>query len=989
MPRPLFDSEYIFGFHDPGGEQIMLDAGKPGWIVFTEAIGHDPNDSSGRDYTAYSSRNLGIICRINNGYSPDGTIPNSSQYNDFARRCANFVANTRGCKIWIIGNEMNYAIERPSLFARSMAPALMPQEEPSSSAPNKSETGVTRLLRGFLSTISGGMGSAQLGAPAAQTATPAAASFRSTNNALPPDDPTGHGLPERFSALTVATRGAGLGARAFENTEAITPEMYVRCYQLCRAAIRALPGHADDQVLVGAVAPWNNQTTYAGNPNGDWVQYFQDILTRLGAGGCDGMALHTYTHQADPNLITDASTMNAPFQNRHFQFRAYRDFMGAVPAAMRNLPVYITETDQDVPWLDQNIAWVQRAYGEINFWNKQPGNQQIRALALYRWPNFDRWGIESKNAVKEDFRIAMQNDYRWQAAASGSTGFVAGQVIEAKEGVNIRRTPGYAGKPANDVVYGAAAGSRLVILGNTPQTVDNLVWWNVQTQDAQRVTGWAAQTNPAGAILLKAVDAPTQPGEAGGAFALNDRVRTLDIVRMRRTPGFANKPASDVLADVPAGTVLTVTGGPTNADGLIWWRVRGTTAEGWMAQAGTDGKALLAREAAVAEPAGTFQIGDTIAALDAVRLRQSAGYVGKLGDDVVATLATGTRLTVVAGPRTVDSLPWWQVDITSLPIGPVRGWVAELAPGGGVLLSKVTGGTTPAPSSDAFATGELVVAVDGVRVRRSPGTSNKPADDVMGEFAARTTLNILEGPRSADGLSWWRVGGVATSGNPVVGWVAQRTAAAVLVARTTPLSGTNIPNRAAGQYLGSPFQGRFGIAQLWGENPQIYSRFTYDGVALRGHNGIDFLTPVGTNLLAVEQGVVAEAVLNDPSGFGNYIKLRHSWGESLYAHMDNLGVQIGQSVARGAFLGRSGNTGFSSGPHLHLALRIDPFRRADGWGGYSDPLPYLNPNDYFLPSALQGVVQRAAEGSASGAFTDVALMKEPGYAPDKPGVIRP
>src|SRR5436190_19439968 len=113
MPRPLFDSEYIFGLHDPGGEQLMLDAGKPGWLLFTEAIGHDPNDQSGTDYSAYSGRGLGVMSRLNNGYYPDGTLPQSNQYANFAQRCAHFVARTPGCKIWIIGNEMNYALERP------------------------------------------------------------------------------------------------------------------------------------------------------------------------------------------------------------------------------------------------------------------------------------------------------------------------------------------------------------------------------------------------------------------------------------------------------------------------------------------------------------------------------------------------------------------------------------------------------------------------------------------------------------------------------------------------------------------------------------------------------------------------------------------------------------------------------------------------------------------------------------------------------------
>lgn len=41
MPRPLFDSPYIFGIHEPGGEPHMLAAGHPEWILFAEVLGHD------------------------------------------------------------------------------------------------------------------------------------------------------------------------------------------------------------------------------------------------------------------------------------------------------------------------------------------------------------------------------------------------------------------------------------------------------------------------------------------------------------------------------------------------------------------------------------------------------------------------------------------------------------------------------------------------------------------------------------------------------------------------------------------------------------------------------------------------------------------------------------------------------------------------------------------------------------------------------------
>ena len=121
MARTLFDSPYIFGSHEPGGEIPMLAARKPGWVLFTEALGSNPDDHGSRDYREFSNQDLGVICRLNNGYHPAGTIPYSSRYEDFARRCANFVAGSQGCKIWIIGNEMNYRIERPQDQAVAVA----------------------------------------------------------------------------------------------------------------------------------------------------------------------------------------------------------------------------------------------------------------------------------------------------------------------------------------------------------------------------------------------------------------------------------------------------------------------------------------------------------------------------------------------------------------------------------------------------------------------------------------------------------------------------------------------------------------------------------------------------------------------------------------------------------------------------------------------------------------------------------------------------
>lgn len=379
MLRPLIDSPYIYGIHEPGGEQFMRspdDAEARGWILFTEAIGHDPDDRTGLDFSTFSNQGYGIICRLNNGYEPIGTIPHSSQYENFARRVANFVAISRGCKTWIIGNEMNYAVERPGIVIDWTRHA----------------------------------GSRRDGPPDAA-------------------DPMRRGLPVRFNVLPdnsaeIRTTRAAI----VEQGELITPERYAHCYRLCRDAIHRIPGHEEDLVLVGAPAPWNTQTIYPGNANGDWVQYFADILHELGSSDCDGFTLHAYTHGPDPALITVETLLPPPFQYYHREFRVYRDFMAAVPPAMRHLPAFLTEADQTTPWLNDNSSWVQTLYAEINAWNQagrlddlperadQMQRQQIRAAILYRWPRLDKWHIDGKFGVVADFEEAVQQGYQWRGS---------------------------------------------------------------------------------------------------------------------------------------------------------------------------------------------------------------------------------------------------------------------------------------------------------------------------------------------------------------------------------------------------------------------------------------------------------------------------------------------------------------------------------------------------------------------------------------------
>jgi hypothetical protein len=342
---PYGENKYIYGLHDPGGENLLKEgATAKGWVLITEEIRANPNDQggTGRNYKGLADQGFGVIVRLNHAYGPDGTIPPEAKYPDFAQRAANFVRNSPGAHIWIIGNEMNFEREQPRL----------------------------------------------------------------------PD-------------------GSG-------RAEPIIPRRYAECYKLVRRAIKGLSGHENDQVVVGAMGPWNGQTPYEADPQGkysankipngpgeypyngffgDYILYLRDLLLAIGRENCDAIAIHAYSHGFNPALVFSDEKMGPPFQKYNYHFRTYRDQMNIIPPAFHDLPVYLTEANGDVDpngvkWPDVNSSWVKNAYKEINDWNAA-GNQQIRCVILYRWSRDDDWSIADKGQVQQDLREAMARNYTW------------------------------------------------------------------------------------------------------------------------------------------------------------------------------------------------------------------------------------------------------------------------------------------------------------------------------------------------------------------------------------------------------------------------------------------------------------------------------------------------------------------------------------------------------------------------------------------------
>ncbi len=90
----------------------------------------------------------------------------------------------------------------------------------------------------------------------------------------------------------------------------------------------------------------------------------------------------------------------------------------------------------------------------------------------------------------------------------------------------------------------------------------------------------------------------------------------------------------------------------------------------------------------------------------------------------------------------------------------------------------------------------------------------------------------------------------------------------------------------------------------------------------RPHEGIDISGQVGTGIVAAEAGTVIRAGWY--SGYGKCIDISHGSGViTRYGHLYSIDVSKGQVVSRGEFIGELGNTGYSSGPHLHFEVRVN------------------------------------------------------------------
>ncbi|MFN9393331.1 MAG: M23 family metallopeptidase, partial [Flavobacteriales bacterium] len=123
----------------------------------------------------------------------------------------------------------------------------------------------------------------------------------------------------------------------------------------------------------------------------------------------------------------------------------------------------------------------------------------------------------------------------------------------------------------------------------------------------------------------------------------------------------------------------------------------------------------------------------------------------------------------------------------------------------------------------------------------------------------------------------------------------------------------------------------------------------------RMHSGLDFTADIGAEVYATGDGVV-QSIDDKLSGYGHHVVLRHGFGfETLYAHLSRAVVKPGEKVKRGQVIGYVGNSGTSTGPHLHYEVMKN--------GQKVNPVFYFY-ND-ITPEQYEDLLQRAANANQS------------------------
>lgn len=193
-----------------------------------------------------------------------------------------------------------------------------------------------------------------------------------------------------------------------------------------------------------------------------------------------------------------------------------------------------------------------------------------------------------------------------------------------------------------------------------------------------------------------------------------------------------------------------------------------------------------------------------------------------------------------------------------------------------------------------------------------------PMSGVLHVVVSGDTLNTIAKKYGGDideiaGFNDLKVNQKLTIGDKVMVPYGQSSYSATAVKSTSGVYSNGTSRLIPGSSSGPDYQGYYQKPFLVGKKTQ----------GLHGYNSVDYGMPIGSPLYAAASGVVIIAKNSGYNGgYGNYVTIQHPNGtQTVYGHMNYVSVSVGQSVTKGESIGSSGNSGKSTGPHLHFEVR--------------------------------------------------------------------
>lgn len=178
-------------------------------------------------------------------------------------------------------------------------------------------------------------------------------------------------------------------------------------------------------------------------------------------------------------------------------------------------------------------------------------------------------------------------------------------------------------------------------------------------------------------------------------------------------------------------------------------------------------------------------------------------------------------------------------------------------------------------------------------------------------------------------------------------------------ARNMPYA--DVPESEIG--FADPLHGKGTLSQHFGSRPEFYGKF-----GLAGHEGLDWMAPEGTNIYPVAPGTITSVTKGKDYGYQVWEQLASGLGTVLYAHLKEMpALKVGQQVGMQDVIGQVGNTGNSTGPHLHFGWKpSDQSMAGAGYKGWGDPTEMFS-----QPVPVEGMTQlsSAAQTTAQHATT--------------------